>query len=155
LEGIVISGEKRIHEIEILSAVERDQLLVEWNRTEAEYDRQKCLPEVLEDQARRSPEAIAVVSSDGQLTYAQLNRRANQLGHYLRQMGVGPEVRVGICLERGAEMIVVLLGILKAAGAYVPLDGSYPEERLAYMVEDARAAVLVTQKKLADKLHGF
>src|SRR5437763_13362404 len=101
------------------------------------------------------PEAIAVRSYVCQLTYAQLNRRGNQVGHYLRQMGVGPEVRVGICVERGAEMIVTLLGILKAAGAYVPLDGSYPKERLAYMVEDARAAVLVTQKELADKLHDF
>ncbi|HLJ26156.1 MAG TPA: non-ribosomal peptide synthase/polyketide synthase [Candidatus Angelobacter sp.] len=154
LEGIVISGEKRIHEIEILSATEREQLLVEWNRTEAEYDREKCLPEVLRDQARRSPGAVAVVSAGDQLTYAELNRRANQWGHYLQQMGVGPEVRVGICVERGAEMIVALLGILKAGGVYVPLDGSYPEERLTYMVEDAKAAVVITQKEFADKLRG-
>jgi amino acid adenylation domain-containing protein len=154
LEGMMVSLERPACEIEILSATEREQLLVEWNRTGMKYERQKCLPELLEEQARTTPDAIAVVSVDGQLTYAELNRQANQIGHYLRQLGVGPEERVGICVNRGRDMVAGMVGILKAGGAYVPLDGSYPHERLTYMVEDAKAAVVLTQAGWVENFKG-
>ncbi|MGA7892847.1 MAG: condensation domain-containing protein, partial [Candidatus Sulfotelmatobacter sp.] len=112
----------RIGEIEILSAAERQQLLVEWNRTETQYPRDKCVHELFEEQVARTPQAVAVVDEDRQLSYEELDRRANQLAHYLRKMGVGPDARVAICVERGFEMIVGLLAILKAGGAYVPPD---------------------------------
>ncbi len=153
LEGMV-TGEKQIHEIEILSAAERNQLLVEWNRTEMEYERKKCLPELLEEQARKTPDAVAVISADGQLTYAELNRQANQIGHYLQQLGVRPEDRVGICVNRGSDMVAGMVGILKAGAAYVPLDGNYPQARLTYMVEDAKAAVVLTQAGLMENFNG-
>ena len=101
------------------------------------YPNDKMIHELFEAQVERSPEAVAVVCEDRQLTYGELNRRANQLGHYLRKRGVGPEVRVGICMNRSVEMVVGLLGILKAGGAYVPLDRAYPGERLNYMIQDA------------------
>jgi amino acid adenylation domain-containing protein len=155
LQGMVVSPERCATEIDILSTAEREQLLLEWNETELEYEREKCLPELLEEQARRTPEAVALVSADERLTYAELNRKANQLAQYLRQLGVGPEVRVGICVERGCDLVVGLMGILKAGGAYVPLDGSYPKERLKYMVKDAEAAIVLTQTELVGALNGF
>ncbi|MDF5709057.1 MAG: amino acid adenylation domain-containing protein [Nostoc sp. S4] len=111
-----------------------------------------CIHQMFEMQVERSPQAIAVVFEDTQLTYQQLNQQANQLAHYLRTLGVGPEVLVGICLERSLEMIVGLLGILKAGGAYVPLDPSYPKERLAFILEDTQTPVLLTQEKLVKNL---
>src|SRR4030095_16822304 len=101
-----------------------------------------------EAQVERTLDTIAVVFADEQLTYGELNRRTNQLAHYLRALGIGPEVPVGICLERSLEMVIGLLGILKAGGAYVPLDPAYPEERLAFMLEDAQVPVLLTQERL-------
>src|SRR5690348_10879527 len=139
----------------MLSIPEREQIVVEWNRTAAEYQQEKCLSELLEEQTRKMPEAVALVSEDGQLTYGELNRRANQLAHYLRNRGVRAETRVGICVERGLQMIVALVGILKAGGAYVPLDGNYPEERLRYMLEDAEAAAVLTQERLWERLSGY
>jgi amino acid adenylation domain-containing protein len=155
LEGMMVSLERPAHEIEILSTTEREQLLVEWNRTEMEYEREKCLSELLEEQARKTPEAIAIVSGDEQLTYAELNRQANQIGHYLWQLGVRPEERVGICVNRGRDMVAGMMGILKVGGAYVPLDGNYPQERLRYMVEDAKAGVVLTQSALVENFQGF
>ena len=114
-----------------------------------------CVPELFEAQAARTPAAVAVVFADQQLTYAQLDARANQLAHHLRGLGVGPEVVVGLCVERSLEMLVGLLGILKAGGAYLPLDPAYPSERLAFMLEDARAPVLVTQSRLLDQLPAY
>src|SRR6202030_862098 len=140
-------------EVSLLGEEEREQVVVEWNRTEAEY-RECCMPELFEEQAEKRPEAVAVVDERGEMSYGELNRRANRLGHYLRKQGVGAEVRVGICLERGVEMVVGLLGVLKAGGAYVPLDGGYPKERLEYMVRDAGAAVVVTERKYAEGLRG-
>jgi amino acid adenylation domain-containing protein len=154
LNGIIERLQKPANEIDILSHEEREQLLVEWNGTTAEYNPEKCLPELFEEQARITPEAIAVVGGNTELTYAELNCRANQMAHYLQGLGVQPEVRVGICLERGWEMVVALLGVLKAGGAYVPLDGSYPEERLKYMIEDSGAAVVLTQESLLPRLRG-
>jgi non-ribosomal peptide synthetase component F len=103
-------------------------------------------------QAEQTPDTIAVVFEDEQLTYGELNRRTNQLAHYLRTLGVGPEVLVGICLDRSLEMVVGLLGILKAGGAYVPLDTAYPKERLAFMLKDTQAPVLLTQERLVEGL---
>ena len=139
-------------ELSLLSDEEREQIVVGWNNTQAEYPREKCLHELFEEQVERSPEAVAVVYEGERLTYRELNERANQLGHYLRELGVGPEVLVGICVERSLEMVVGLLGILKAGGAYVPLDPEYPKERLAFMIEDAKAPVLLTLRHLLGNL---
>ena len=152
LEGMVISLEIPASEIEILSDAEREQLLVEWNRTGSEYDREKCLPKLFEEQAERTPTGLALIFKERQLTYCELNQQANRLAHFLRNHGVRPETRVGICVERGSEMVVGLLGILKAGGAYVPLDPAYPKERLAWMLEDAQAPVLITQSNLEAQL---
>ena len=114
-------------------------------RREAEYPREKLVHELFEEQAERMPDAVAVVFEDAALSYGELNRRANRLAHYLRELGVGPDARVAICVERGLEMMVGLLGVLKAGGAYAPLDPAYPRERLRYMLEDSAPVVLLTQ----------
>src|SRR5439155_10153737 len=124
---------------------------VEWKETKRNYP-DKRIHELFEEQVERTPDATAVVFEDQQLNYRELNKRANQLAHYLRKLGVGPEVLVGICMERSLEMIIGLLGILKAGGAYVPLDPDYPKERLAFMLEDIHAPVLLTQQRLVDSL---
>jgi aspartate racemase len=152
LEGIVTNPEQPISHLPLLTADERQQLLVDWNDTYTEYPQDKCIHQLFEEQVERTPDAVAVVFEEEQLTYQELNNRANQLAHYLQQLGVGPEVLVGICLERSLEMMVALLGILKAGGAYVPLDPAYPAERLAYMVADAKISVLVTQNKWTSQL---
>ena len=140
-----------VRTVEVMPKREREQVLYEWNRTKVEYP-QRSVHEMFEEQAERRPEAVAVEYEGRKLSYGELNRRANQLGHYLRKQGVGPEVRVGICVERSLEMVVGLLGILKAGGAYVPLDASYPQERLEFMVKDVQAAVLLTQTELLKHL---
>jgi amino acid adenylation domain-containing protein len=160
LQGIVANPEQRISELPILTQAERRRLLVEWNDTKRDYPKEKCVHELFEAQAERTPDAVAVVfpstgsgqSEKRQLTYKELNRRANRLAHYLRELGVQPETRVGIYLERSLEMIVGLLAILKAGGAYVPLDLGYPGERVGFMLADSRARFLLTQKWLSDKL---
>ena len=136
--------------VSLLTETERYQLLVEWNDTEAEYPRDACIHELFEAQVERTPDAIAAEDDEKTLTYIELNGRANQLAHYLRELGAGPGSLVGICLERSVETVVGLLGILKAGGAYVPLDPRYPKERLRFMVEDARVSVLLTQAKLVE-----
>jgi len=141
---LVEAPELRLSEISLLSAEERQQLLVDWNGTAVEYARGTCVHELFEAQVERTPDSVAVIFQEEQLTYAQLNARANQLGRRLKSLGVGPQVLVAICIERSIDMMVGLLGILKAGGAYVPLDPSYPEERLAFMLEDSGAKVLVT-----------
>ena len=152
LEGIAANPEQRLSGVAMLTGAERQQILVEWNRTEAPYPKERCLHELIEAQVARTPEAVAVVFGKQQLTYRELNERANQLGHHLRRLGVGPNIMVGICVERSLEMVVGLLGILKAGGAYVPMDPEYPQERLAFMLENANAPVLLTQREFADKL---
>ncbi len=154
LSGALQDVEQRVSDLPLLSPSERQQLLQEWNSTAQSFARSKCLHQLFEEQAQRSPDVVAVVCEGRQLTYAELNRRANQLGHYLKKRGVGPEVRVGICVERSLEMIIGLLGILKAGGAYVPLDGSYPPERLAYMLENAGAEVVVAVCETNSRLPG-
>ena len=147
LEGIVADPEQPISTLPILTEAERHQVLVEWNNTETEYPKDVCIHELFEAQAARTPEAIALEFEGKQLTYGELNRRANQLAHYLRRLGIGPEKLVGICIERSIEMVIGLLGILKAGGAYVPLDPSYPRERLAFMLEDSQVSVLADPSK--------
>ena len=134
-----------VMQIKLLPGEAERQQLREWNDTEREYGRDRSIAAVFEEQVRERPEAMAVVFGEQGLTYAELNQRANQLGHYLRELGVGPEVCVGLCVERSLEMIVGMLGILKAGGAYVPLDPSYPTERLAYMLRDAGVVIVLTQ----------
>ncbi len=134
-----------------LSAAERHQALSEWNDTRATLPA-VCLHELFEIQADRSPDATAVVAEEGSLTYGELERRANQLAHRLRSLGVGPDVLVGLCAERSPEMVVGMLAVLKAGGAYVPLDPEYPKDRLAYLLEDSGAAVLLTQRRLAAEI---
>jgi amino acid adenylation domain-containing protein len=152
LADIVGHPEKKIWELELLTEAEKQQILVEWNDTAADYPQDKCVHQLFEEQVERTPDAIAVVFEDQQLTYRELNERANQLGHYLQKLGVGPEVLVGICVERSLEMMVGLLGILKAGGAYVPLDPSYPKERLQFMLEDTQASILLTHTRVATGL---
>jgi amino acid adenylation domain-containing protein len=146
LEAIVADSNQRISILPVLTAVELHQLLLEWNDTAAEYPKDKCIHELFEEQVEKTPDSIAVSFDGQQLTYSELNARANQLAHYLQNRGVGPESLVAICLDRSLQMVVVLLGILKAGGAYVPLDPTYPKERLRFMVQDAQVAVLVTQE---------
>ncbi|HTC94926.1 MAG TPA: amino acid adenylation domain-containing protein, partial [Terriglobales bacterium] len=156
LNAIANDAHRTLAELPMLTESERKQIVVEWNRTETDYPRQLCAHEVFEQQARLMPDAVAVDYAGRQLSYGELNRRANQVAHYLRKKGVGPEVLVGVCLEWSVELIVGLVGIVKAGGAYVPLDAEYPPERLAFMLQDAGVRVLVTQQSLRDKLaaHG-
>jgi amino acid adenylation domain-containing protein len=152
LEEISSNRERRISELPLLGEAERRKILLEFNETAANYRHDLCVHDFLEAQAKRTPEAIALICKNEHFTYAELNTRANCLAHYLRKRGVGPEVLVGICVERIPEMLVGILGILKAGGAYVPLDPAYPLQRLAAILEDAKALVLITQERLADLL---
>ena len=152
LAGIVANPQAQISQLPLLTAVEQQQLLVEWNNTQVDYSQIKCIHTLFEEQVERTPDAIAVVFENQQLTYTELNGRANQLAHYLQKLGVKADTLVGICVERSLEMMVGLLGILKAGGAYVPLDPEYPQERLSFMLEDSQVKVLVTQAKLVKSI---
>jgi amino acid adenylation domain-containing protein len=152
VSGIAADPDKRVAELPLLAREDLHQLLVEWNQTGKEYPRDSGIHDLFTAQAARTPDAVAVTFENEHLTYGELNRRANQLAHYLHKLGVGPEVLVGICVERSLDMVVGLLGILKAGGAYVPLDPAYPQERLAFMLTDARAPVLLTQQALLESL---
>jgi amino acid adenylation domain-containing protein len=152
LAGIVANPEQRLMELPLLTADEQQRLLVEWNDTETEYPCDKCIHQLFEAQAERTPDRVAVVFEGQQLTYQELNRRANQLAHYLKMIGVGLEVLVGICMERSIEMVIGLLGVLKAGGTYVPLDSAYPQERLAFILDDTQLPVLLTQQRLVQAL---
>ncbi|OUL24319.1 non-ribosomal peptide synthetase [Nostoc sp. RF31YmG] len=151
LQGIVANPNQTIAKLPILPAVEQ-QLLAVWNQTQTNYPQDKSIHQLFEEQVARTPDAVALVFQGQQLTYRELNTRANQLAQYLQTLGVGADVLVGICVERSLEMIVGLLGILKAGGAYVPLDPGYPQERLAFMLADTQIKLLVTQKRLVEKL---
>ena len=155
LEGVVANPQQHLSELPLLIDSERHQLLREWNNTEVEYSQQLCIHQLFEAQVERTPDSIAVVFEDQQLTYCELNTRANQLAHYLQALGVKPEVLVGICVERSLDMVIGLLAILKAGGAYVPLDPMYPPERLAFMLENADIFVLLTHKRLAERLSKY
>ncbi|HWP43817.1 MAG TPA: amino acid adenylation domain-containing protein, partial [Blastocatellia bacterium] len=152
IEAVAADPETRIAELPLLSDDEMNRMLVEWNETGLRIDPNRLLHELVEEQAEQTPERVAVISRGEQISYVELNERANQLGHYLRSRGVGPEVRVGLCIERGVNMVVGLLGILKAGGAYVPLDPAYPAHRLRYVIEDADVRLIVTDSRLKDSL---
>ncbi|WP_375480028.1 amino acid adenylation domain-containing protein [uncultured Nostoc sp.] len=152
LERIVTNPQQQLCELSLLTESERHQLLVEWNNTAVDYPQQQCIYQLFEAQVERTPDAVAVVFEDEQLTYWELNIRANQLAHYLRSLGVKPEVLVGIYVERSLFMVIGLLAILKAGGAYVPLDPSYPQKRLAFILENTQAPVLLTQASLMEAM---
>ena len=144
-------------QLPIMSAEEREQVLVEWNRTETDYSRkhpQPCIHELFEKQAQRSPDAVAVVAGNLEMTYRELNQRANQLAWYLLKRGVGPETPVGLSIDRGSGMVIALLGILKAGGAYLPLDPRLPDDRLSFMLSDAEPRFVLTEQKLERGVFG-
>ncbi|MGZ4113274.1 MAG: amino acid adenylation domain-containing protein, partial [Tumebacillaceae bacterium] len=151
LEHIALHPDTQLADIPLLGEEDRQQLLVEWNQTATEYRTDACVHQLFEEQAERTPEAVAVTYRNESFTYRELNERANQLAHRLRASGVGPDVAVGICMERSLEMVVGVVAILKAGGAYVSLDPNYPEDRLAFMLEDTQVPVLITQSSLADR----
>ena len=147
LKAIAADKDGRISALPILTEQEKHQLLVGWNDTEAEYPRDKCVHELFENQAEKTPDAVAVIFENQQLTYRELNQRANHLAHYLKRRGVGPEVLLGICVERSLEMVVGILGIFKAGGAYLPIDPETPSERLKFMLDDAHPLLILTQER--------
>jgi amino acid adenylation domain-containing protein len=151
LQGVVNDPDQSIAELRLLTDAETQQLLASSKRSQPVSTPRSCLHELFEVQVEKRPNAIALIFEDEQLTYCELNLRANRLAHYLRELGVGPDVRVGICVERSVEMVVGLLGILKAGGAYVPLDPAYPDERLVFMLDDSGAKTVLTQSALASR----
>ncbi|HEX6040676.1 non-ribosomal peptide synthetase, partial [Longimicrobium sp.] len=153
-EALATAPGRPLDGIDVLPAEERARVLEAWNGTEADYPDPSCVHHLFEQQAERTPRAAALVFDGGAITYGDLNARANRLAHHLARRGVGPDVPVGLCLERGPEMIVALLAVLKAGGAYVPLDPEYPAERLEHMLADSAPAVLLTQASLAGMFAG-
>jgi amino acid adenylation domain-containing protein/non-ribosomal peptide synthase protein (TIGR01720 family) len=153
LQGIIANPQAKVSRLPLLTAAEKNRLLVEWNDTAAHYPRTLCMHELFEEQAAQNPSTVALVFGNQRLTYGQLNEQANRLAHYLiEERGVKPDTPVGICVERSPEMVVGMLGILKAGGAYVPLDPEYPEQRVQYMLEDAGLDTVLTQKHVRAKL---
>ncbi len=152
LAGIATNPKSRLSELPLLGEAERRQVVVDWNNTATEYPREKCIHELFEAQAERTPNAVAVVFGNQSVTYQELNYRANRLAHYLKKYSVGPDVLVGICLDRSLEMIVGLLAILKAGGAYVPIEVTYPRDRITFMLADSETPVLLTHQRLLDRL---
>src|SRR5262245_9367150 len=152
LEGMAENEKGRVMGLSLMSEQERRQIVLEWNETTAAYPRDLCVRQLFEQQVELTPDTIAVVYEGQQLTYQELNRRANQLACYLREKGVSAEVKVGLCVERSLELIVGLLGVMKAGGAYLPLDADYPQERLAYMIEDAECRIILCKHNHVEKL---
>jgi amino acid adenylation domain-containing protein len=152
LAGIAANPALRLAELPLLTPAEHQQILHEWNATQRRYAETATIPELFAAQVQRTPAAVAVVSAGQHLTYAELNHRANQLAQHLRTLGVGPEVAVGICVERSLTMMIGIMGILKAGGAYLPLDPAYPAERLAFTLDDAQVSVLLTQASVRARL---
>ncbi|HXE42402.1 MAG TPA: condensation domain-containing protein, partial [Candidatus Baltobacteraceae bacterium] len=152
LRGVLGNPAEKISLLPILTASEKQKMLVEWNNNAADFPKDKCVHELFEEQVARTPDAAALIFNDEWMTYRELNERANSFAQKLRALGVAPDSRVGICVERSFNMIVGVMGILKAGGCYLPLDPNYPKERLQFMLEDSQAAVLVTQTSLRDNL---
>ncbi|MCP4660690.1 MAG: amino acid adenylation domain-containing protein, partial [bacterium] len=152
LVGMTAATDKPLAALSLLSPAERRQVLHDWNRTRSPYSHDRCLHELVEEQAARGPSRVAVTFAGRHLTCRELHLRSNRLAHYLKRRGVGPEVVAGICLPRSLDLVVAVLGVLKAGGAFLPLDPTYPRERLAFMVADAAVPVLVTVAQLAELL---
>ena len=152
LESVAQDPAQKISSLALLTEAERKLMLVDWNSATADYPRDKCVHQLFEEQVARTPDAVALIFEDEQMTYRELNDRADRVAARLRALGIGPDLRVGICVERGFDMLVGVYGILKAGGCYLPLDPTYPKDRLQFMLEDSQAAVLVTQSSLRDKL---
>jgi amino acid adenylation domain-containing protein len=152
LHGVVANPNQRLSDLPMLGEAERRQLLVEWNDTKRDYPRGRCIHQLFEAQVERTPEAVAVVFEDKRVTYRELNQRANQLAHQLRKLGAGPEILIGIFMERSPDMVVSLLAILKAGAAYVPIDPKYPQERIAFILDDGQVSALVTQQSVLERL---
>ncbi|MGZ4033035.1 MAG: non-ribosomal peptide synthetase, partial [Tumebacillaceae bacterium] len=152
VQEIVNHPDRTLSELQLLTEEERHQIVFDWNDTTVEYPQDVCLHQLFEQQVERTPDAVAVVFEEQELTYRELNEQANRLAHYLQKQQVGPEVLVGVCMERSLEMVISLYGILKAGGAFVPIDPSYPSDRLSYLLEDSQIQVLLTQEKWVDTL---
>ena len=152
LSGMVAHADQPVMDLSLLSDQETQQILFDWNRTEADYPQDLCIHQLFETQAEQTPDAVAVTFEEQQMTYRMLNQRSNQLAHYLIELGVGTDVRVGLYVERSLEMIVGILGIVKAGGAYVPTDPGYPQQRISYLFDNSGMAVLLTQSSLLNKL---
>ena len=152
LQGIVANPNQTIGQLNLLAEPERRQILSEWNKTEADYQKHSCINELFEEQVELTPNKTAVVFDNQSLTYRELNERANRLAHYLQKRAVGPEVLVGICMDRSLDLIIALIAILKAGGAYVPLAPNYPEALLRFMLEDTGVKLLLTQENLLRNL---
>ncbi len=155
LNGIAANPECRVSDLPILTQPEKQQLLLDWNGAERGCQNDKCIHELFETQVEHTPNSVAVLFKDTKLTYSQLNQRANQVARCLRKLGVGPEMPVGLCMERSLEMIVGLLAILKSGGAYVPLDPEYPKARLAYMTDQTQVGFLLTMERLLTHFPAF
>ena len=147
LQGIAVAPHSRLSELPLLTDAERQQLLYQWNDTSAPFPEDQCLHQLFESQVERTPESTALIFENEHLSYQELNRRANQLAHYLRQKGAEPEVLIGLLFERSSEMVVALLGVLKSGAAYLPLDPAYPPDRLGFVMEDAGIKLLLTQRR--------
>jgi amino acid adenylation domain-containing protein len=154
MEGVIASPETRVSELPLLSRSEMQQVVVEWNQTGVSYGGPACIHQWIEKQVERTPDNVAVVYEGQTLSYRELNSRANQLAHYLRKQGVGPDVLVAICTERSLETVIAVLAVLKAGGGYLPLDPEYPSERIALMLEDAKPRLVLTQERLLAQLPG-
>jgi amino acid adenylation domain-containing protein len=148
LEAVIADPAQPLDQLRLLNEDERKKIVVEWNDTRTNYPRDASIHELFENQARQTPSNVAVIFGNAQLSYDELNRRANRLARRLQKLGVGRDVPVGVCMERSLEMVTALLGVLKAGGAYVPLDPAYPAERLAFMINDAGTPVILTQTRL-------
>lgn len=151
LEDMAADPSRPVTTLSLVSARERQRMLYDWNSTALEYDRQACVHQLIELQSERTPDATALIFENRAWTFRELDRRANQLAHYLCRLGVGPDVLVGLCVERSLEMVLAILAIHKAGGAYVPLDPTYPTDRIAYMLDDSRAGVLITESRLSSR----
>lgn len=156
LRYVIADSNRSVADIPVLTEIEYHKLTIEWNDTRVDYPQHLCLHQLFEAQAERTPNAVAVSFEGEDLTYGALNRRANQLAHHLQRLGVGPEVLIGVFMERSLEMVIGLYAILKAGGAYVPLDPEYPPQRVAFMLKDTQVPVLLTQERLVARLpkHG-
>src|SRR5579864_9844372 len=149
---MVRDNNQSIGALEFLEAQERQQILYAFNQTKSEFSKNKYVHQLFEEKAKQCPEAFAAICDGTTITYGELNRSANRVARHLRNLRVGPDVRVGVCFEPGMEMLAALLGVLKSGGVHVPLDPGYPEERLRYVLEDSAPRVLLVQGKLRERI---